>query len=158
VAVTQLDFLTALCSCCCSYLLNCITTGLLEEILSGAKRAYEGLQRSLDATAAAGSIQDTAATGAGAVPERVCRAIGAFHACNIAVLCLAAVCANTAADSAIRAATSVAPAEVSCACCGRVATTAHMLRCSRCKAVHYCNKEHQQQHWKLHKVRLVGEC
>jgi hypothetical protein len=131
---------------------------MLDDILGGAKRAYEGLQLSLDTSDSAESKQDVTATGTGAVAERVCRAVGAFHACNTAVLCLAAVSANTAADCAVPAATSVAPAEVSCACCGRVVAAARMLRCSRCKAVHYCSKEHQQQHWKLHKVRLVGGC
>jgi hypothetical protein len=143
---------------CYKCVLSCgCTTGLLEDVLSGAKRAYEGLQRSLDNTATAATTQDTGATGIGAVAERVCRAVGAFHACNVAVLCLAAVSVTTAAAGTMQEPTIAVPVptvEVSCACCGRVATTARMLRCSRCKAVHYCSKEHQQQHWKLHKVRI----
>ena len=27
-----------------------------------------------------------------------------------------------------------------------------LLRCSRCKIVHYCSKEHKAQHWAIHKV------
>ena len=26
-----------------------------------------------------------------------------------------------------------------------------LLRCSRCRSVHYCGVEHQKQHWKVHK-------
>ena len=26
-----------------------------------------------------------------------------------------------------------------------------LLKCSRCREVHYCSKEHQKTHWKLHK-------
>jgi len=34
-----------------------------------------------------------------------------------------------------------------CATCGASAA----LRCSKCKQVHYCSREHQRQHWKTHK-------
>lgn len=27
-----------------------------------------------------------------------------------------------------------------------------LFRCSRCKSVQYCSKEHQKKHWKLHKM------
>lgn len=36
----------------------------------------------------------------------------------------------------------------SCELCGE---TGHVLRCSRCKCVYYCSKEHQTEHWKKHK-------
>lgn len=26
------------------------------------------------------------------------------------------------------------------------------LKCSACKAIWYCGKEHQKQHWKIHKA------
>jgi len=37
----------------------------------------------------------------------------------------------------------------SCAVCG--VANQHQ-RCSRCKSVYYCSKEHQQQHWPTHKT------
>lgn len=38
--------------------------------------------------------------------------------------------------------------EVGCAVCNR---TDKLLRCSRCKTVFYCTKEHQKRDWKRHK-------
>jgi hypothetical protein len=29
-----------------------------------------------------------------------------------------------------------------------------LLRCSRCKSIHYCTVDHQRQHWMKHKVRM----
>lgn len=29
-----------------------------------------------------------------------------------------------------------------------------LLRCSRCKSIHYCTVDHQRQHWGKHKVRM----
>ncbi|KOC59017.1 Egl nine like protein 1 [Habropoda laboriosa] len=39
-------------------------------------------------------------------------------------------------------------ATVGCVVCNR---TDKLLRCSRCKAVFYCTKEHQRRDWKRHK-------
>nr|CAD7393465.1 unnamed protein product [Timema cristinae] len=36
-----------------------------------------------------------------------------------------------------------------CAVCG---TSERLLRCSRCRIVYYCSKEHQTEHWRRHKV------
>ncbi|KAL3285940.1 hypothetical protein HHI36_000458 [Cryptolaemus montrouzieri] len=38
---------------------------------------------------------------------------------------------------------------VSCALCGY---REDLLRCSRCKLIFYCSKEHQKKHWKKHKA------
>lgn len=40
-------------------------------------------------------------------------------------------------------------AKKTCAVCGSAAA---LKACSRCKAVHYCCKEHQLEHWKSHKA------
>ena len=40
----------------------------------------------------------------------------------------------------------------SCAMCNGFGT----LRCSKCKQVHYCGRECQQNHWKKHKTQCAG--
>lgn len=32
------------------------------------------------------------------------------------------------------------------------------FRCSRCKSVHHCSKEHQKSHWSVHKSRCLALC
>jgi hypothetical protein len=41
--------------------------------------------------------------------------------------------------------------------CGMVGTGLHtnLRKCSRCMAVYYCSKDHQQQHWSAHKLYCV---
>lgn len=39
------------------------------------------------------------------------------------------------------------PESSSCGVCGQAASQ----RCSKCKSLSYCSKEHQKQHWRLHK-------
>ncbi|XP_011310102.1 egl nine homolog 1 [Fopius arisanus] len=46
-------------------------------------------------------------------------------------------------------AASVVVSTIECAICG---CTDKLLRCSRCKSVVYCNKEHQKLDWKRHRV------
>ena len=36
---------------------------------------------------------------------------------------------------------------IGCAVCGDT----NAKRCSRCRLVTYCGKDHQRQHWKIHK-------
>lgn len=40
-----------------------------------------------------------------------------------------------------------------CIVCGKEAP----LCCSACKTLHYCSKDHQVAHWKLHKVNCSGK-
>ena len=51
--------------------------------------------------------------------------------------------------------TPSAPISLSCALCGlghlKEYPNIPVSRCSRCKAVGYCCKRHQQEHWKMHK-------
>nr|CAD7574979.1 unnamed protein product [Timema californicum] len=37
-------------------------------------------------------------------------------------------------------------------CCAVCGTSERLLRCSRCRIVYYCSKEHQTEHWRRHKV------
>ncbi|KAL6058569.1 FK506-binding protein 1 [Balamuthia mandrillaris] len=49
---------------------------------------------------------------------------------------------------------------VKCIVCGRGSSAAQALqRCAGCKAVHYCNREEQKQHWPDHKslCKLLAE-
>jgi hypothetical protein len=40
-------------------------------------------------------------------------------------------------------------------CCAVCGSTAGLKACSRCRAVHYCSREHQLSHWKTHKAECV---
>lgn len=87
--------------------------------------------------------------------EYVCRTVGALAACNVATLAFAtATSAAPVITHTLQRGSDVAaaPVTVTCAGCGKASDPSHMLRCSRCKQVHYCSKEHQQHHWAQHKV------
>ena len=40
-------------------------------------------------------------------------------------------------------------------CCVVCGSTVGLKTCSRCRAVHYCSREHQLSHWKTHKAECV---
>ncbi|XP_006812516.1 prolyl hydroxylase EGLN3-like [Saccoglossus kowalevskii] len=44
--------------------------------------------------------------------------------------------------------------ESRCAVCEKIED---LKRCSRCHVVHYCSREHQKQHWKVHKTSCVAQ-
>jgi len=39
--------------------------------------------------------------------------------------------------------------------CAVCSSCDHLLRCSRCKSVFYCSKEHQMEHWATHKTECI---
>jgi hypothetical protein len=175
--VCYILFLTSYALCC---------TGLLEDLLVSVRKTQEALQRCLEgeaqgsASAPMSPLQPQMGTsaltsgssrsgkdsgGAGRrapeVTALVCRAVGALHACNTAVLALAQ--ARVFAHLIpVSVPTPVTLPSVKCALCSGSNSKGQpdkdapgnqgMLRCSRCKAVHYCCKEHQAQHWPKHKV------
>lgn len=160
------------------YALYC--AGLLEELFVSARKSQEALRRCLEGEAegrassptkpppqpqSSSSISNKGAAGAGRrapeVTALVCRAVGALHACNTAVLGLAEARVH-ARKNTVSAPTPAPVPCVKCALCGGSNSKVlsgkglhgnqGMLRCSRCKAAHYCCKEHQAQHWSKHKV------
>ena len=55
-------------------------------------------------------------------------------------------------EATIKALEQPAPGAATCAGCGKAAAaTASLLRCSRCRAAQYCDKDCQRQHWPQHK-------
>jgi DnaJ-class molecular chaperone len=53
-------------------------------------------------------------------------------------------------DKKLKVTTPSAPSEVNGN--GNGSGKVKMMRCGKCKGAFYCSKEHQQQHWSMHKV------
>lgn len=145
----------------------CITTGLLEGIIELAKKAFHGLQNH-DRTHISSSKGHTAASEQGRSETAVAaavmsQAIGSLRLLNTAMLGLASVRVHSPSGSPENLRADAVPTKVSdegiaaedkkCKRCGKSGT--QMLRCSRCKMVYYCSKQHQAADWTEHKVNSV---
>ena len=83
----------------------------------------------------------------------------------IAVLGLAATSVNTntvstkagasAGNKHMSIATAAEQSNSNKKICGLCGKAAPELRCSRCKCVSYCSKQHQAEHWPTHKVNSI---
>lgn len=153
-----------------------LITGLLEGIISLARKAVDHVlnddsahgtkhySHMAHAHAHAADSEQSRSQAASAA-ELMSRAIGALKLLNDALLGLASVrvtppllsisdTSTTTTAAKISSVRTPAPAEEKqCKRCGKTGT--QMLRCSRCKGVHYCSKQHQAADWPEHKVSYL---
>lgn len=133
----------------------CVIIGIIGDILKFSEKSFGTLQQQLSSLRSITAYSSdnngenkqskvSSKNSMESLPEIICRAAGALMVLNTAILGMA----NVRIVNTVKATAK----PVSCGSCGKTGTVKEMLRCGRCKVMHYCNRAHQTLHWATHKV------